>query len=1200
MLGQSRRKRDITETNVTGNIENSPKKVAFTSKAAPKQTPTSKGAKRTSDAMYDTPIPVSSPKRNAAIETVLEPELEALISDSIYKEELREGVKALRLAKIPYHGNENVYKALKRGGFRVANLAKIFHDLQQFEISCQENPTLCSQIIDKLYYVEILISGLPRLSHLKLPLQNTKFFSAIVDLTYHFDTVVEIFTALKELNVPFSEDVELCLAIIKHSYSGNLIKAFQAFAEAKIAYQDPALCKVIVENTYEYEKILLTFTTFMNNVPYHEALYTALIENIKHADKLVKGFERMAKAGFAFAEHSSFYQSLIKNPLHAEELGSAFAVLAEGGVSFKTNTMLYKAVMNNPSQAEKLASGFVTLIKGGILFKANRALYRAFIIDPFYADKLCSGFVTLAQAGFSYQKNKELYDLLLNHKGYSDVLAKGFVVFFQAGIPYSGNAQLYNKLAEREYFAHRFTKKTLEMLVKANIVYQKNLEFYIEVISKINHAEEIERYFQLLIDTNVLYPGNEELYQAVLDIMGQPSKFIEIFSLYQQLGIHFPKYTQFYREQFLFNNDDIVFHFLSKLQAAGYSFKTHEKAFTDLFTLAQDKSNNQIIINIVDNLCTYAKTHTLLQDLAKGIPQQFAEIDVIVQQHSREVPLTFGPLNKSEVTQKLEELLKEICRGKTAENTQIYFKEPDAYLLKLPHQAEVNLSLLLRNANLTQLTLSDKLINSLAQILSNNLNEYVKEKVEARMDRQNKVVKLLPAGLRMAIELYIGTPCSYIDINRLFRGEALSNEPQLNFDHNKNIFACFIAGCLLNEAANKLNVLPWQHPEVISLGIHNELIDRIELLNDEAIQRRLANASKFPALTSFSRFKSGVNGYFRSDANTKTKLQIGHAFVVNDYMGEVILPQGEQVLTRRGPGYFVSTIVRSPTLDPKNHFWSEVALFEARQEHLLKEYADTKSAIKIDDQVVVRPNHGSPHTYRVMLLIELVIQYFAQHAKDPKFKAFCENLGDAEMEWLRVAAAFSVTGRESEIAATANPNKYDSYRAASATHFMNFVEKNAKDEKTMMKRMHHIVRYMGNPCYEASGKSAAINNHPNPQEREIRNFTHRILTIAHNIDLVRCYKSADYENSMKLCWDLSEPSEGQRSALNEIIRYDIALNKAHGNYLKCDIDAVGNLRDVQLDYRENFVRANRSLKELFELTETVSRPRLDQKKSHTL
>lgn len=157
---------------------------------------------------------------------------------------------------------------------------------------------------------------------------------------------------------------------------------------------------------------------------------------------------------------------------------------------------------------------------------------------------------------------------------------------------------------------------------------------------------------------------------------------------------------------------------------------------------------------------------------------------------------------------------------------------------------------------------------------------------------------------------------------------------------------------------------------------------------------------------------------------------------------------------------------------------------------------------------------------------------------------------------MRVAAAYSITGRESEISAGEDLKRYDEFREASMQHMEAFLEKYPPktDNPLMRECMLEIVRWMGNPGYETT-----INEHANPDECEHRNFIHRILTTAHKLDLPRCYGPEQFQAAMTMCRNLSKESPEQQVDYQRMIRYAVDINQAHGNTLSTLLSPSGEL-----------------------------------------
>ena len=121
---------------------------------------------------------------------------------------------------------------------------------------------------------------------------------------------------------------------------------------------------------------------------------------------------------------------------------------------------------------------------------------------------------------------------------------------------------------------------------------------------------------------------------------------------------------------------------------------------------------------------------------------------------------------------------------------------------------------------------------------------------------------------------------------------------------------------------------------------------------------------------------------------------------------------------------------------------------------------------------------------------------------------------------------------------------------------------------------------------------AYTNNDLNRNERMSCIFFHMILNSAHKLDLLRCYTPQQFSKATKLCLDLSVKSLAQQTEYNQLLRYCMKLIKAHGDKLCTAIDSHDSLIAIthSSSYQEPFHEASLSLKRLFEIGETVSKP----------
>jgi hypothetical protein len=816
---------------------------------------------------------------------------------------------------------------------------------------------------------------------------------------------------------------------------------------------------------------------------------------------------------------------------------------------------------------------------------------------PEYNDKL-SAIKQLLDNKISYHDYDALYHALIDTKNDPMELATAFTKLCNAGISYLDHETLYQFLIDFHYCANALAND-----------------------------------FLLLWNFGITYQDNKGLY---LDMLGTDAriKLYDVLKLLNDVGIEYAHHARYYNCNVLFANQDLTIYFFRMLSGSGYSLHVHAEIFNVYLNgLCSSQPERMRLMKLVNELCHYAKNNRLLERNDPAYDMQRNDLDLIVA-NAEGCKYTAGPLNKSKATTLIERLLNVIVKQ---DSVDLRYNASGHYILSMSGKIHGNLSLLIKNANLSQLILSDELVLQIGEYLEKVLgNTWLEQD-----DSPSIINSLLSDTHQKAISIYI-TEC-YTNINKLFRMEELDSRAEhclVNQDNNNKI-VYFLLGCLLNDAANKLKYLPDQSAEkqclekisahykvkmseyvedepglksllekslresVITIDekecIHFDrlaewypnytLLDRGERLGDEEHQRRKANVWGFPALTSFSASKAG-SPYFHEGNTTRTKLEIGrHYPIVNPDEDEVILPHGEQVLTTEGPEGLSSIIINSPLFEKPNHYWSDLALTNAFEHYLTKEYTQECSVITIDGIEIVRPNHNVTHTYRVMMGIDLVIDYFSEFAEDKMFKAFCHSLLKGNIEWLRICAAFSITGRESEIAATENLALYDTYREASARHLEEFASQSIMGvPQLLVDRIVHVLRYMGNPNYECEVTQPVINDISDESERMKRNFCHRILTIAHKLDLSRCYSPDEYRKSMKPCLDLSVKTEAQKNKLNEIMSYMMQVTKAHGGRLSCDMQPDGTLVDVNTSYESIYAESSTSLKRLFELTALVPRP----------
>ncbi len=875
-------------------------------------------------------------------------------------------------------------------------------------------------------------------------------------------------------------------------------------------------------------------------------LYKELTNRVKFIDndntlKLIDLFKLLKEAGILNAEKVISIFALLENDFLYLTL-DCMKSLQKNNISMKGNGVdLYKVIFENPYKAKELADIFISLKKYGIPLEGNGfKLYEAIAIgkNTYVGKDLAKAFIILKEAEVPLEGNGfKLYEAIAiaEHEHVKEALVKAFIVLKEAGVPIDGN----------------------------------EFKLYEGIINKKFNKEELSEIFIILKKVDFPLNGNTfKLYEAIV------------------------------------NNAAFCLRTLEQVKALGFSAELHPSLYHAVLNeISNLNARPYPIMKMMGSLKQYVENNALLLSDSPLFSQQAKELELIVEE-SFSILDSFqqGPLNKNKSTAFLENSLQRIIDNYP--DVSLEFNPHGYYLLKIGKYESINLSLLLENANLSQLVLEDSFINSIGEILQKIMLKNLKNidpKFHLPEDLSATDAEQAKAILQKAAEIY--SDHYYINMNKLFRSEKLDTSEGLMLSDNdsESTLACFLLGCLSSHVANSL----YQEREEDIKTEQKRLIRNLDLTPTQEKALLTKRYVSFPAPSSFG-FRD--NKFFESEASQKIEIPNPPHYnctTFNKGEAELLIPPGESgIITKVANRHLLWTILRSPELERPDQYWSELALAQAFENHLSKPYGYEKnSSITINRKEIERPNHNMTHTYRVMLAIELVIDYFSVYAKEDEFRLFCQNITAEEMEWLRVAAAFSITGREGECSAQAASAaaRCAGYREASKEHFIQFssVNKPFQTSETLPKlashavmqaRMAHIIRYMGNPNYEVQKTEPQINQHPNENERKMRNFCHRILSIAHSLDLARCFHPEQYGNSLKNCRELSIESPEQQHAYDAMIRYMIDLIKAHGGGLICDIEFDGTLAYRSRCYEPQYADSSLSMKSLREMSDTVPKP----------
>lgn len=183
------------------------------------------------------------------------------------------------------------------------------------------------------------------------------------------------------------------------------------------------------------------------------------------------------------------------------------------------------------------------------------------------------------------------------------------------------------------------------------------------------------------------------------------------------------------------------------------------------------------------------------------------------------------------------------------------------------------------------------------------------------------------------------------------------------------------------------------------------------------------------------------------------------------------------------------------------------------------------SALRRNNHVIYRPNHGLAHTLRCAYLVDKVADEFSNYSMSCKDK-----------QKLQAALLFFVVGRENEAGFFDNPEMYTYFRKKSAQAFRDYARVHLRDlygsDKEIDKYYHALINY-ADPKF-----SGLVND---------------VIRTSHCLDLIRCMKGEELGPRI------------ESYLVNDIMRYQgVGLATAHAkakklmDYTASLIKATGN------------------------------------------
>ncbi|WP_133130510.1 SidE phosphodiesterase domain-containing protein [Legionella yabuuchiae] len=968
---------------------------------------------------------------------------------------------------------------------------------------------------------------------------------------------------------------------------------------------------------------------YCNAIPYH-----------MNADKFGAIFQQVHQYGFCLSkpEGHFLYIEAMKSEASVEQLGETFRILQEIGPLVPEKKDFYKKLLLGAKDTPKI---FELLRKLGCLYgKEQHSIYNTLIQPSYNCVALTITGVTVSLVNqslrllealykigcFYSEETKSIYFLLREYP--NDLYV---INLAQSGFQYtpSSHAFLYSVLTDQ----NKYYSETIIF----NDLFQRGYPY----------SEENHQLYEFAFYLNTNHEYRCESFLSMLSHFSQfqSKRTPELFNFL----MHYPDVFLSYGFDL---NEDTHIQYLEALGAALTSLTSTPPYSEILLKQVQQAFNERPELSVRVNDAQKLIVEVFGLKVTPSLNQQVFLNSINTYQQS--VYMSNGPLIYNSSTRYLQALIDAFI-----DNPHLFRFEYDERINEyvifelnedMQVKQEVNLSLLFKNANLTQLMPSDETSDALWSKLNALLDDFMKQNnIKPFLEASDSISALnyLPQVLKKAIFIY--TLEYYSGINEFFRGEKWSENTEALLKHEPFKFVFFI-GVLVTYA---LNMLPsilhrkdilTREKEIIKRISAIEPLDKIEynsyqewimqalsrnvisqeeydrmtenyeeiipLLSDKnlilyrreryeyederknILAYRTTQVTKLPALTSTS---SIINpNFFDSTDNLYIFYVVPPIYpsvsLLSDSQdeNEVILPPGLQVVHLPEEQGLAARIVSSPDYD-RDEYWSQHALRYVFLNYLSKPYKDETDSIWIDETEIHRPVHGVAHTQRVMSYIPLVIDYFAIHANDEAFRSQCQFIRNTNLEeMIKIAAAFSVSGRESEVSFIEHPEKYKEYRKRSKVNFLNywalFPESCSHESVDLIAE---IIEYMGDPDYPSKINTMDLS-------RREKLCCYYILSMAHKLDLPRCYVSEKMQTVFTVYEQLILSSDLQQFHFNLLQRYALELMSKHGDKYVCHLHEDHQWIDVETEYGAQFSLVSQFPKSAEYYSATIRKPILGE------
>ncbi|RUR16673.1 hypothetical protein ELY21_12645 [Legionella sp. km535] len=1147
--------------------------------------------------------------------------------------------------------DESLFRALIRKTLLADQLKSALRALYDAGARFPQERSLFELFIDQAQYTDKLKAGVDLLYGMRVQLPENRILFELIsqqavasaswqEFGYHYplayaEALKVAFAGLERAGASLATHQELFQKVIQQArYASGLESLFQALLDAGATlHEHPSLFERVIHHAQYGRGLQAALAALMQagaSALSHGALFEALIEQSKYTDKLVVAFASLGSLGASVLENSALFEEVINEAVYADMLQEPIRLLITAGAILPADEALFQALITRAAHAVNLTTRIYSLIIAGAILPEHQALFEAVIQQAQNMESLEVPCIPQTESDIYLAEKQEFFEPILKQAQDVLLLKPGLRALITAGARLPEDQTLFEALINEEAHALNLTAP-LRGLIAVGARLPEDRRLFELVIEQAENVYRLQKHLRLITASGARLPEHRGFFEAIMD---RPDRITPLLHWFRVCGASIVYHHYLYEAFFSGNKPLACSHYLMT------------KVMMALRNLISDA--NPLLTPEQEGYS--AQREKILARISDAMDTEFS--------------ITEGPLNKSAATLALEAILVRLSTPEDIEQAQMRYDDSLGYVLQFGVEPDIYLGGLLREANFNHIELTEAQVMRLGETIQRLSNDFSLKSgdgvLKSIVDRlpetaQNALAKYVSNKYKNMNRLFRGEPqdsnSRYVWISPAdghanlmanFLCGSLVNwsaaqlpKVLISLEERQILERVLLARGELNaETIETLKTDQASYEAILRSAVETAVIDRDEyhkviqgfnnlhLLfpryglvdrgeNLKAVStrgdadiatRRLANPSFMPSVTSFSIFQEG-SSYFHNPGTVRTKLETDCSLrpVMNSNEGEILIPAGTTFLyTRDAAGRFFAREINSPGVQTGGSYWSSFALAEAYRNHLRHAYQDAEHQIILEGVSVQRPNHGLAHTYRMMSLVDVVIDYFAHHAREVEFQRYCQSVTPEECDWMRVAAAYSITGRESEIAARENLTRYDEFRVLSMQNLSDFLNKYAPRtlDECMHERLLHVVRWMGNPHYEQGPDIK--NDHPDINERHHRNFIHRILTVAHKLDLPRCYTPQEFERAMEMCRALSSPNESQQVCYIEMISYAIDLIRAHGGALSTDISPEGAFRQCSERYRPPFQKVSTSLRMLYEFSETVPRPKITEKYQLTM